>query len=185
MDDENKLCHETEILIHYGQEDVNDETTTIYICPFTGKVFGDNTSVNPQDAIYDWVSKCPENKERIGGLRVKRFLFSDDPELIKSYISDNVKTVKKTVYSSVVSGKLFHNKKAVIADFKKNYLKDISLEDVQSQKRFDIEESFLEILQEYVDEDAITEFVEALAEHDEFVPYVTQWAEVDEDEEEE
>ena len=59
-----KLWRETEITIQFGQQSVNEQTKKIYICPFTGKVFGDNTHPNPQDAIYDWVSKCPENKER-------------------------------------------------------------------------------------------------------------------------
>src|SRR6516165_8147072 len=82
-----KLWHETEIKIGFSNLSVNDQTRKIYICPFTGKVFGDNTHPNPQDAIYDWVSKCPENTERVGGLRVKRFFVSEDPEVIKNYIS--------------------------------------------------------------------------------------------------
>src|SRR5437868_1685609 len=46
------LWHETEIKIGYSHASVNEETKKIYICPFTGKVFGDNTHPNPQDAIY-------------------------------------------------------------------------------------------------------------------------------------
>src|SRR5947209_14369865 len=57
LEKEGKLWHETEIKIGFGQASVNEETKKIYICPFTGKVFGDNTHPNPQDAIYDWVSK--------------------------------------------------------------------------------------------------------------------------------
>ncbi len=81
-----KLWRETEIKIQFQKESVNDQTTKIYICPFTGKVFGNNTHPNPQDAIYDWVSTCPENTERVDGVRVKRFFVSDDPDVIKNYI---------------------------------------------------------------------------------------------------
>lgn len=180
LEKEGKLWHETEITINFGQAAVNEETKKIYICPFTGKVFADNTSPNPQDAIYDWVSKCPENKERMGGLRVKRFYISEDPEVIKSYI-DKTKlkkeSVKKVVYTSVISGKLFNSKKAVIDDFKNNYLKKLSLEEVQSQNKFQIEDSFLEFIQKQLVEDKITAFVEALAEHKEFMPYVERWVE--------
>ena len=66
LEKDGKLWRETEIKIQVGQQSVNDQTKKIYICPFTGKVFGDNTHPNPQDAIYDWVSKCPENTERAG-----------------------------------------------------------------------------------------------------------------------
>lgn len=177
------LWHETEIKIGIGHASVNEETTKIYICPFTGKVFGDNTHPNPQDAIYDWVSRCPENTERMGGLRVKRFFVSEDPEVIKSYI-DKTKTrkeaIKKVVYSSVLSGKLFISKKAVIDDFKKNYLKRLSLFEVQNQNKFKIEDHFLDFIQKQLVEDKITAFVEALAEYEEFVPYVERWIEAEE-----
>ncbi|MEI8126173.1 MAG: DUF2709 domain-containing protein, partial [Parachlamydiaceae bacterium] len=66
LEKEGKLWREAEIKIAFTTQ-INDQTKKIYICPFTGKVFGDNTHPNPQDAIYDWVAKCPENKERIGG----------------------------------------------------------------------------------------------------------------------
>ena len=75
LEEAGKLWRETEIKIQYGQQSVNEQSKKIYICPFTGKVFADNTHPNPQDAIYDWVSKCPENTERVGGLKAKRFLF--------------------------------------------------------------------------------------------------------------
>jgi len=87
LEDQGKLWRETEIKIQTGPQGVNELTKKIYICPFTGKVFGNNTHPNPQDAIYDWVSKCPENKERIGGLKVKRFFVSEDPEMISNYIT--------------------------------------------------------------------------------------------------
>lgn len=183
LENEAKLWHETEIKIGFGQASVNDETKKIYICPFTGKVFGDNTNPNPQDAIYDWVSKCPENTERIGGLRVKRFFVSEDPEVIKSYI-DKTKTrkepIKKVVYSSVLSGKLFNSKESVIEDFKKSYLKKLTLVEVQNQNKFKIEDHFLAFIQKQLVEDKITAFVEALAEFDDFLPYVERWVEAEE-----
>lgn len=182
LESEGKLWHETEIKIGFGHASVNDETKKIYICPFTGKVFGDNTHPNPQDAIYDWVSKCPENTERIGGLRVKRFFVSEDADVIKSYI-DKTKSrkeaIKKVVYSSVLSGKLFNSKEAVIEDFKKNYLKKLSLVEVQNQNKFKIEDHFLSFIQKHLVEDKITSFVEALAEFDEFLPYVERWVEAE------
>ncbi|WP_075884064.1 DUF2709 domain-containing protein [Candidatus Protochlamydia sp. W-9] len=182
LEREGKLWHETEIKIGFGHASVNEETKKVYICPFTGKVFGDNTHPNPQDAIYDWVSKCPENTERIGGLRVKRFFVSEDPEVIKSYI-DKTKSrrdaIKKVVYSSVLSGKLFNSKEAVIEDFKRNYLKKLSLVEVQIQNKFKIEDHFLAFIQKHLVEDKIASFVEALAEFDEFLPYVERWVEAE------
>ena len=182
LEKEGNLWHETEIKIGFGHASVNDETKKIYICPFTGKVFGDNTHPNPQDAIYDWVSKCPENTERMGGLRVKRFFVSEDPEVIKSYI-DKTKTrkepIKKVVYSSVLSGKLFNSKDSVIEDFKRNYLKTMSLVEVQNQNKFKLEDQFLIFIQKQLVEDKITAFVEALAEYDDFLPYVERWVEAE------
>lgn len=182
LEKEGKLWHETEIKIGFGQGSVDEETKKIYICPFTGKVFGDNTHPDPQDAIYEWVSKCPENQERVGGLRVKRFFVSEDADVIKSYI-DKTKSkkepIKKVVFSSVLNGKLFNSKEAVIADFKKNYLKKMSLIEVQGQNKFQIEEHFLDFIQKQLVEDKITAFVEALAESEEFLPYVERWIEAE------
>ncbi len=177
LEAEDKIWHQTEIKITFGEKSVNEQTTKIYICPFTGKVFGDNTHPNPQDAIYDWVSKCPENTERSGGLRVKRFFVSEDPEVIKNYMSKEEKKdpITKTVYSSVLSGKLFNSKEAVIKDFRKNYLKELTLVEVQNQNKFSIEESFLEFIQQQLVEDKITGFVEAMAEVPEFQPVVESW----------
>lgn len=179
LEKEDKLWHEAEIKIGFSNQSVNEQTKKIYICPFTGKVFGDNTHPNPQDAIYDWVSKCPENTERIGGLPAKRFYISEDPEVIKSYLA-KVKykePVTKVVYSSVLSGKLFVSKEAVIHDFKNNYLKRLSLVEVQNQNRFQIEEHFLAFIQKQLVEDKIGSFVEALADYKEFMPFIEQWIE--------
>lgn len=179
LEKEGKLWHETEIKIGFSNLSVNEQTKRIYICPFTGKVFGDNTHPNPQDAIYDWVSKCPENTERMGGLRVKRFYVSEDQEVINSYIAKAKpkEPITKVVYSSVLSGKLFSSKQSVVDDFKKNYLKRLSLVEVQSQNKFQIEENFLAFIQKQLVEDKIAAFVETLADYDEFRPFVEQWIE--------
>jgi hypothetical protein len=181
LEKENKLWHEAEIKITFSPQSVNESTKKIYICPFSGKVFGDNTHPNPQDAIYDWVSKCPENTERVGGLKSKRFFVSEDPEVIISYIPKTKpkEPVKKVVYSSVLNGKLFNSKQAVIEDFKKNYLKSLSLNEVQGQNRFTIETSFLEFIQKYLVEDKIASFVEALSEVKDFEQFVNTWVEAE------
>lgn len=179
LEEQGKLWRETEIKIQFGQESVNELTKKIYICPFTGKVFGDNTHPNPQDAIYDWVSKCPENTERVGGLRVKRFFVSEDPEVIKNYIVKRKEPITKIVYSSVVTGKLFNSKASVIDDFVKNQTRSLNLVEVPSQNRFQIEEHFLKFIQDQLDEKKISAFVEALSEYKEFASYVEGWLEED------
>lgn len=178
-ENEGQLWHETEIKIGYSLESVNDQTKKIYICPFTGKVFGDNTHPNPQDAIYDWVAKCPENKERIGGLPAKRFYISEDPEVIKNYLAKekHKEPISKVVFSSVLNGKLFNSKEAVVEDFKSNYLKSMSLFEVQNQNRFKIEEKLLDFIQKQLVEEKVSSFVEALAEGDEFAPFIEKWLE--------
>lgn len=179
LETQGKLWRETEITIQFGQQSVNEETKKIYICPFTGKVFGDNTHPNPQDAIYDWVSTCPENKERVGGLPAKRFFVSEDPEVIKNYISERKASIKKVVYSSAITGKLFNSRAAVIEDFKKNHVKPMTLFEVQNQNRFQIEEHFLGFIQKHLNEEKIAQFVEALSQHSEFEPYLEKWIESD------
>lgn len=182
LEDQGKLWRETEIKIQYGQQSVNEQTKKIYICPFTGKVFGDNTHPNPQDAIYDWVSRCPENTERVGGLRAKRFFVSEDPEVIKNYIVKRKEPITKIVYSSVVTGKLYNSKQAVIDDFTKNQLKQLPLEEVPNQNRFQIEEHFLTFIQSQLEESRINAFAEALSGIEEFSAYVDQWLEEDKEE---
>lgn len=177
LESQGKLWRETEIKIQFGQQSVNEQTKKIYICPFTGKVFGDNTHPNPQDAIYDWVSKCPENKERMNGLKVKRFFVSEDPDVIKNYIEKRKEAITKIVYSSVVTGKLFNSKAAVIDDFVKNQIKALSLIEVPSQNRFQIEEGFLKFIQDQLEESKIASFVEALSQIQQFSSYVDQWTE--------
>ncbi len=177
LEADERVWRETVIKIGYGIPSVNDQTKRIYICPFTGKVFADNTHPNPQDAIYDWVAKCPENTERVGGVPAKRFFVSDDPEIIKNYIKPRKEPISKTVFSSAVTGKLFNSKEAVIKDFKEHYLKPMTLVDVQNQNRFDLEEAFLAVMQDYLNEDKIAAFVETLADDEAFVHYVTKWIE--------
>ncbi len=179
LESQGKLWRETEIKIQFGEESVNDQTKKIYICPITGKVLGDNTHPNPQDAIYDWVSQCPENKERAGGLKVKRFFVSEDPEVIKNYIVKRKAAVTKIVFSSAITGKLFNSKAAVIDDFHKNQLKSLSLIEVPSQNRFQIEEHFLTFIQNQLEESKIAAFVESLSGIDEFASYMDQWLEED------
>ena len=175
LEKDNKLWRETEIHIQFGGQSVNEETKKIYICPFTGKVFGDNTHPNPQDAIYDWVSTCPENTERVGGLKAKRFYVSEDAEVIKNYIKKRKDPVKKVVYSSAITGKLFNSKAAVMEDFKKNQVKHLTMFEVQNQNRFQIEPEFLAFIQKHLSEEKLTQFVEDLSEHKEFAPYLKRW----------
>ena len=177
LETQGKLWRETEITIQFGQQSVNEETKKIYICPFTGKVFGDNTNPNPQDAIYDWVAKCPENKERIGGLPVKRFFVSEDPDVIKNYMAERKASLKKVVFSSAITGKLFNSKQAVIEDFKKNHVKAFPFLDVQNQNRYQLDEDFLTFIQKHLTEDKISQFVEAVSEFPEFQPYLEKWVE--------
>lgn len=181
LEKENKLWHETEIKITFSPQSVNEATKKVYICPFSGKVFGDNTHPNPQDAIYDWVSKCPENTERVGGLKSKRFFVSEDAEVIASYIPKTKpkEAIKKVVYSSVLNGRLFNSKHAVIEDFKKHYLKPISLNEVQSQNKFEIEGTLLKFIQRELVEDKVASMVEALSEMPEFEQYVNAWIEAE------
>ena len=186
LEKEGKLWHETEIKIGTDTRSVNEQTKRIYICPFCGKVFGDNTHINPLDAIYDHVSQCPENTERVGGLRVKRFHVSEDPEMIQQYMAKTPakQPISKVVFSSVLSGKLFNSKESVVQDFKKNYLKELTLVEVQNQNRYKIEEHFLKFLQEQIVEDKIAAFVETLAQYDQFQSYVNMWIENEQEENE-
>lgn len=177
VDEEGKLCRETEIKIKIGKPSVNAKTKKIYICPYTGKVFGDNTHPNPQDAIYDWVSKCPENTERANGMRVKRFFVSEDPAVIKNYVQEHKKTISKTVFSSGVTGKLFNDKSSVLEDFEKNQLKPINFIDVPAQNRFEIEDHFMEFIQTHLDGSAIEKFFENMADFDSFEKHVDRWVE--------
>lgn len=177
LEKEGKLWRETEIKIQVGQPSVNDQTKKIYICPFTGKVFGDNTHPNPQDAIYDWVSKCPENTDRVHGLKVKRFFVSEDPEVIKNYIGKKKEPISKIVFSSAITGKLFNSKQAVIDDFKKNHLKVLSLVEVPNQNRFNLEDHLLHFIQEHMDESKVSSFVEAMSKEELFSEYINQWLE--------
>jgi len=182
LESQGKLWRETEIKIQYGQQSVNDQTKKIYICPFTGKVFGDNTHPNPQDAIYDWVSKCPENTERVGGLKAKRFFVSEDPEVIKNYVVKRKEPITKIVYSSAITGKLYNSKQSVIEDFVKNQLKPIPLEEVPNQNRFQIEEHFLTFIQKQLEESKINAFAETLSGIEEFASFIDQWLEEEKDE---
>lgn len=182
LEKQGKLWRETEIKIQMGQPTVNEETKRIYICPFTGKVFGDNTHPNPQDAIYEWVSKCPENTERLNGMRVKRFYVSEDPEIIKNYITSRRAPISKVVFSSVVTGKLFGSKKAVIDDFTQHQLRELSLIEVPSQNRFQIDEQLLEFIQKQMEEARLAAFVEAMSSIDALASFAEGWMEEEREE---
>lgn len=175
-----KIYRETEIQICSGKPEVNEHTKRVYICPFSGKVFADNVYANPQDAIYDWLSSCPQNLEKQSGVPVKRFLVSDDPKVIREYMVPPKKPIIKTVFASAISGKLFHDLATLIEDFKNSYLKLMSLEEVQNQNKFQLESSFLSLLQDALEEDKIAEFVESLADDTAFHGYISQWVDVEE-----
>lgn len=177
LEKEGRLWRETRIRIGQEVANVNEQTKKVYICPFSGKVFADNTHPNPQDAIYDWVAKCPQNTERKEGLVVKRFFVSEDPEIIKNYIEKYSEPITKVVYSSAITGALFQNKEVIVKEFKKHYAKPITLEEIQNQNRFEIEPVFLQFIQEQLAETKITEFIESLAEHEEFLPFIEKWLE--------
>ena len=182
LEKENKLFRETTIKIQLGKKNVTDETKKIYICPFSGKVYADNTHPNPQDAIYDWVSKCPENTERKDGVRVKKFYISEDPEVIKNYITPQKTELSKTVFSSVVTGKLFNNKKGVIQDLLEHHIKHIPMKQVTTQNRFELHDDFLEFLETSLEDSKVSSFVEMLSTRKEFERYVTKWMEEAEEE---
>lgn len=181
LESQGKLWRETEIKIQMGKPSVNEATKKIYICPYTGKVFGDNTHPNPQDAIYEWVSKCPENTDRKDGMRVKKFYISEDPEVIKSYIKEQKAPLKKIVYTSIITGKLFHSKAGVIEDFCDNQIRPIPMRDVPTQNRFEIQEDFLAFIQAHLEENKISAFVEALSQYEPFVKHVQRWMKEEED----
>lgn len=172
-----RIWRETRIIIGQETAAVNDQTKKIYICPFSGKVFANNTHQNPQDAIYDWVAKCPQNTERKDGLVVKRFFVSEDPEIIKTYIEQVDEPIEKVVFSSALTGALYLNKETILEEFKKDYVKPFALDEIQNQNRFEIEASLLKYIQEQIAEEKVSEFIEDLAEHEEFMPYIEKWLE--------
>jgi len=184
LEKENKLFRETTIKIQLGKKEVNEDTQKIYICPYSGKVFANNTHPNPQDAIYDWVSTCPENTERKDGIRVKKFYISEDPEVIKNYIKPQKTELSKTVFSSVVTGKLFNSKKGVIQDLLENHIKPVPMKQVTTQNRFELHADFLAFLEENLEDSKVSAFVETLSERSEFEKYITKWMEDAEGEEE-
>ncbi|WP_201456623.1 DUF2709 domain-containing protein [Chlamydia sp. 17-3921] len=180
LEKDKKIWRETEIQISSGKPEVNEHTKRIYICPFTGKVFADNVYANPQDAIYDWLSSCPQNIEQQGGVRIKRFLVSDDPNVIKEYIVSPKEPIVKTVFASVVTGKLFHNLSDLLEDFISGYLRPMTLKEVQNQHKFQLENSFLSLLQDALEEEKIAEFIESLADDTAFHVYISQWVDTEE-----
>jgi hypothetical protein len=181
LEERKELWREAEVKITFGQPTVNHLTKKIYICPFSGKVFGDNTHPNPQDAIYEWVASCPENTERLNGIRVKRFYVSEDPEMIKNYITERKASITKIAYSSIATGKIFSTKEGAVEDFIHAQLRPISLPEVQSQNKYEIEADLLQLLNQHLNEDLISQFVDILSEDKKLQPYIKHWFESDED----
>ena len=83
----------------------------------------------------------------------------------------------KVVFSSVLTGALYNSKEVIIDDFKKNYVKSISLEEIQNQNRYELESEFLQFIQSELAEAKVTKFIETLSEYKEFLPYVQKWLE--------
>ena len=61
-------------------------------------------------------------------------------------------------------------------------MKSMTLLEVQNQNRFQIEDGFLNFIQEQLDEQKITSFVETLSNHADFLPFVEKWLSSDEEE---
>ena len=98
--------------------------------------------------------------------------------MIKNYIQKRTSSITKTVFSSGVTGKLFNSKEAVIDDFEKNQLRFIDLANVPNQNRFQIEDHFLEFIQEHLEDAKISVFIEELANHGElFAAHIQRWTE--------
>ena len=113
---------------------------------------------------------------------VKRFYVSEDPAVISNYIGKKKEAITKLVFSSVVTGKLFNSRHAVIEDFTKNQLKSLSFIEVPNQNRFQIEEEFLKFIQTQLEEGKIAAFVEALSKDESFSSYLDNWLEEEKDE---
>ena len=97
--------------------------------------------------------------------------------MIGNYITERKAPITKTVYSSVITGRLFNSPEAVVRDFKDNHVSSITAVEALGQNRFEIEEHFLNFLQNQITEDKVGAFVEELAEHDEFESHVSRWVE--------
>jgi len=175
LEESRSLWRETEILVHFGRGDVNEETTKVYICPFCGKALGDNTQSSPQDAIYRHLVKCPKNKGDGDGLKSKRFFVSDDPEVIRNYVKKGKEPITKRVFSSAVSGKLFHSKEGIYDELKEKFTKSMTLIEVQAQDRYEIEESFLSFLQGELVEEKVEQFVHQLLKKEHLTKRIEAW----------
>jgi len=90
-------------------------------------------------------------------------------------LTDPKEGITKTVFSSLLSGRLFASKRGVLDEVKKNYFKPMSLFEVQNQNRFKIDDTFLAFLKEYLQEEKIARFVEGLSEYEEFSPFIEKW----------
>ena len=145
------------ILMHRQAAVVNDETTKIYICPYTGKVFGNNTCNYPEDEIYDWVSTYATSNNIGTGTK---FFISSDKELINTYLSSNPDNYK-TVYKIQGNNQLFLD----VVTAEKQLVKSLvpmDLNSVLNQNKFQIEASFLKVCQHVLQDSYISKIVAVL-----------------------
>lgn len=141
------------IVVHEEAPAVDENTSKIYICPFSGKVFGNNMFSHPEDAIYDWVAKLPNNEISNSGVRKKRFFVSTDRALIVSYLHPSEKQFK-IVYKIQGSGNLFLSQEDAELHLI-NSLGSMSLKNVLNQNKLVLEPSFLSLCQELLEESCI------------------------------
>lgn len=179
LEEKNALWKEVKVLVKKGNFHVNEYTKKIYICPFSGKVFGDNTHPNPQDAIYHWVANCPENKENDHGMKTKRFYVSEDPKMIKKYLDLKVNDEVRVVYSSLASRKLFQDREGIRKEYEKKYLSQISLEESYEQEKYQLEAELSELLKRELVEEKVQEFAYALSQRELIYPLIRHWFEED------
>ena len=186
LSDKNEIYRETSIKICYQASAVNNETTKIYICPYSGKIFGNNTHENPQDAIYDWVSRCPENKDYINGIKSKKFFISEDPKTISQYINKNEKTIEKKVYApfhnkGILKDKVYNTISSLEKDIANKCFKSISIQDCDDESRYIISDG---LTNNYLNDDTFTEFYNILSNREEFDYFTHLWSQEEEEEHE-
>lgn len=178
LEAQGKLWKQTECSIQYSRPLVDHNTKQIYICPHCGWAVGDNTDY-PTDAICTHVKKCPKNHERIGGLPTDRFIISKNPEDIKKHIPEKKSSVQKVVFTSHFDPKkVFISKQAVIDDFKKSYVKSVSLSEAASAVLEEKPEPIIEEkLKAFIDQQIqeFDAFIQILAEDKNFELYLKKW----------
>jgi hypothetical protein len=178
LDSEGKLCVEKEIVRRYGRLVADNLTTKLYLCPFCDWAIGDNVDQFAGDKIVEHVAICSKNNEIEGGLKSKRFLISTDPKEIKKRSEDPKAISKKMVFTSNFSSKAFSSKKEVVEDFKKNFVRPITLKEVvYADEDVELDEKLLNFKEEHVTGEVIERFLHSLESLDEFKPYLKKWVE--------